>query len=455
MKINVKRLSDGAVIEIYESDFDESKHERIPSSVGDMTPEGFAAMQAEATGSAIRQILEALGVGKPVGKPATGTPRDPNGDDDDGDDQDPEARAYGEAVRAIPAWERQYRRLPGDERAVRSPEGDVRTWRFLKAHMERDFATMRQVIAEDEGIQRIVRAQRALGTGGASAGDLLPTPLSDLITLKRDKIERIQPRALTVTSVSQTLDMPREDTVGAVAGVAENADIGETDSTFTELNLSKKKVGRLVRTSKELLADVSGAFSLATILSNQAARKLAVYHDLQEAEDGDGVGTNYTESLIEASISTVTATGALDRDLILTVLYGLPDEYRDSPGVVWMANAAMVEIIGKLEDANGRPLYSTANAPAVPVGDVNAPAGVVNVVEGKPLIQVPFATNILMIGLLSEGFTVLMDGGIRVESTTEADDVFKKDQMMWKFVERRDCGVNNPEAFRKSSGVFT
>jgi len=258
---------------------------------------------------------------------------------------------------------------------------------------------------------------------------------------------------MRVTASGRTFDQPIESTIGAVAGFAENATITDTDSVWVEQTLTKKKVARLVKSSRELLDDVAAAFSLVTTLSTQASRKFSVYNDLQSAQDGDGTGTNYTEALVQATITEI-ATGigaALTRDIILSTYFGLPSEYRDGTEAVWMANGATVEFISKLEDGNGRPLYLAADAPAVPVADVGNAVGVV---EGLPLLEVPFTADILMVGLLMEGHMVLDDGVIRVEATTEGAGTFENDQVAWKFVQRRDSAVVLEDAFRKSQTVI-
>ena len=124
-----------------------------------------------------------------------------------------------------------------------------------------------------------------------------------------------------------------------------------------------------------------------------------------------------------------------------------------------MGNSAVTGIISKIEDGNGRPIYLNATAPTQPAGDELSGPDVVSVVEGVRYLEVPFATNILMVGRLSEGFAVLMDAGVRVESSDTAtvggESTFERDQVAWKFVERRDSAVVLPDAFRKSAGAHT
>lgn len=440
MQITVRQRSDGASIQIDESAFDAQLHERVEQqrrTVGDMSPEEFGGIIASAFTTSAREALTQLGVTQPR-REQLATPAVP----------------YGSALRARPAWENQYRTLPAWEREVRTPESDVEVWRFLRGIAHRDHAAVREVLARDPAFKDPVLARALAEDTAAAGGALVPSPLANIIVAKRDKRERIAPRAMRLMTDADTLTVPAEATVGAVGGVAENAAIGETDSTFAEVTLRKKKAGRLVRSSRELLEDVSGAFSLVTILSNQASRKLAVYMDTQAAT-GNGTGTQHTDGLANnGSIGAITGTsGALTRAKVITLYNGLPSEWREGGGAVWMANSNVIGFLARLTDASDRPIYDLQNAAARPVADTLG-TNVVNMVEGLPLIEVPFSTDILMLGLLEEGFGVLLDSGIRVEATTEGESAFSQDQVVWKFVERRDSAVLIADAFKKSDGAI-
>jgi len=474
MKIKVILRSDGSEVEIDHTELDDKLHRAVgaetPKRVADMTSEEFADVQARATAAALAGVLDGLQRTGEGGDHVDRSRLSAGGAGGDTNTRDKgvdipmytrDNVSYGSALRAIPGWEAQYRTLPESERAIRTPEGDVNTWRHMKALVEKDSATL-LTIRDADPILRLLKGKhrdneyvaRALGGATAAAGgSMVPTPLSDLIVLKRDARERIAPRAMSLTSTALTLTIVQENAVGAVTGTAENADLTETDSTFSEIILSKKKAGRLVRSSKELLDDISAAFSLSTILSNQAARKLSVYMEAQSAQTGDGTGVNHKLAIAQATIATVAGvTGALTRPMLVDMQLALPSEYRDGGGLTWMGNAAVTAILAKLVDGNNRPLYSPADAAVTTLNDA---AGAANVVEGYPYIELPITADNIYIGLLSEGFAVIKDGGIRVEVTTEADDVFKKDQVQWKFVERRDSGVINTAAFRKSVGTIS
>jgi HK97 family phage major capsid protein len=117
----------------------------------------------------------------------------------------------------------------------------------------------------------------------------------------------------------------------------------------------------------------------------------------------------------------------------------------------------MVKFLADLVDSNGRQLLTDASNPATPVsGGQGAPG--VGALYGRPVVEVNSAeaawevtgtSATLMVGDLKR-YATLQQPGIRVEVSDVAADVFLKDQVIWKFVQRRDGAVTGPEAFKKS-----
>lgn len=477
-KIEVFVRATGVIAMIDEGDFDEALHAKVVRdapkkkddddkglvrTIGDLTPEEFAKGIGSATVEAMRGVLKELGVGE-ADLDADGKPRRIVSDSSRNADEpvnrwDDTTIAYGRAGRAIPGFEAQYKKLPEAERAIRSPEGDVYSMRVMTAIAMKDPSLLNELKSHElkrfgdlDQNDPFIRATMGT-TSTAVGGALVPSPLADLIILKRDARERLLPRSMQLTTEAETLTVPNEATVGAVAGTAENATIGQTDSTLGDTVLTKKKVARIAKSSKELLGSISGAFSLSNILSNQAARKMAVYFDLQGAQNGDGTGTNHTNSIVNATITTVAAvTGALTRAKIIQLLHGLPTEWRDGTQLTFMGNSALTTIIANLVDSNGRPFYLPTDVATRPMSDVG---NATNIVEGIPYIELPFTANLLWIAVLNEGFAVLNGGGMRIDMTDVGAGTFENDQVAWKFVERRDSAVVNTDAFREAAGVLT
>jgi HK97 family phage major capsid protein len=449
MKIKVRLRASGAEVEIEESAFDTALHERItPRSIGDMPAEEFmtqlATVGARQTGEVVGQILTQLGVGQVNrGSLATTPGTQPRQSADAG------AVEAQRIERVRPSWERQYLTLPESERKVRTVEGDLLVLRWAQAVVDKDYARAERIIRESDPVySRAPLAEGAAATGG----NLVPTPLASVILMKRDAHERIAPRSMRFTSPADTLDVPTEATVGDVAATAEATAPSETDSTFGLVTLTKKKVMRACRASRELLADISQAFSLVTILSDQVSRRLAVFSDGQAAVNGNGTPPNWTSAIQGASITAVTGSGgAITRKKIKDLLLGLPSEWRNGPGVFFFGNAAVTGFLSDVVDTTGRPIWLNQTDPARPVGDVGNAVGLV---EGIPYLEVaPFSTNILYVGVLAEGYGILEDEALLVEASTEASDVFLKHQVLWKFMQRRDGAVLRTDCFRKTDAA--
>lgn len=467
MKVLLRSTNE--VIDVEDDGFNEELHLRIKEkakTVGELTPEEFTSGIGQALGSALRDGLKELGVGK-VGEGEEGKTRGIVGKAEEKViDISPrfDTTTRGAAMlaaRTVPGWEGRYAGLSLEEAEVRSPEGDVHTWRVMRALATGDVSTLNDIKSHeakrfgdvDPSVLRAMGIDRAtMGTSTAGVldaaigGAMVPDPLADLIIIKRDRRERLASRAMRITSEAETITIPKENGVGVVTAVNENAAITETDSTFVEQTFQKRKVGRLARSSKELLESISGAFSLSTILSNQAARKFAVFFDQQGAQDGNATPPNHTNALALAGIATVSGTGgSASRAKILKLLLALPTEWREGTSLTFMGNSTITEIVANLEDGNGRPIYQGTDQPTRPFSDVG---NAVAILEGVPYVELPFTEDDLFVGVLDEGFLVLDGGGMKVETTDVGAGAFASDQLVWKFTERRDSGVVDTAAFR-------
>lgn len=461
----------GKLVKIKEEDFDEALHMKVvreeeekpkeARTVGDMKTEDFAKGIGEALSGTVREMLKSIGIGEKLEgegkKRIDGKTR--NGEPEKVERFDKTTRAYGEALRSAPGFEAQYATLPDAQKAVRSPEGDVFSWRCLRALAMNDPTQLNEI--KEHEIKRFAALDRSdeflratMGTTSTDVGGgLVPTPLANLIVVLRDARERLLPRVMRLTTDAMTLTVPNELAVGAVTAEAENTAIAETDSTFGETVMTKQKVARLARTSKELLSTLSGAFSLSTILANQASRKMGVFFDLQGSEDGDGNAPNHKNGILNAAVSTVaTVTGALTRTKLTTLLMALPSAWRDGVELTFMGNSTLALFLTNLEDSTGRPLYQGTDQATRPMSDVG---NATNVVEGVPFIELPFALDFLYIGALRECMAVLDGTPMRVEMTDVGAGAFASDQLVWKFVEQRDTAVLINDGFRKSVGAIT
>jgi HK97 family phage major capsid protein len=310
--------------------------------------------------------------------------------------------------------------------------------RWLRAAYKKDYQTL-QYIERSEAYG----GSRQQGTDTNDGGEFLPSPLANFIATGRDGRERVAPNSMTVTSVSQTLDIPTETTPGAVGPAAENTAITPTNSTYGQLNLKKEKQGRFTLVSWELMNDESASFSIVNIIGNEAARKLAVAWDTASADGGVGTGTTAANSIAtQAELTDAGNVGALDRAGVVKLLLTIDASWRDGGGVALMGNSAVTLILSQIVDANERPVWSFANDPMIPVGDITNTTGRV---EGQPYLEIPFADPNLYVGNLRDAFAVLTDGGLRID--TSSDYAFNADQIAVRVLERRSSGVMQSAAF--------
>jgi HK97 family phage major capsid protein len=260
------------------------------------------------------------------------------------------------------------------------------------------------------------------------------------------KTQVIGPRARTFTSDATTLDVPREATFSAAAGVLEGGPITPADPTWASLTLTKKKSVVSTRSSREFIED--NAFNAVGFLSEQSARTLALYNDAQDVADGDGVGANQTEALEAASITEVDAAVlALAYADVVDIYYAIESQYRR--GAVWMAASGVLKAMSNLLDGNNRPIFNPySGAPEMLSGGQGDPG--IGTIFGRPVLEVPATAGVLLFGDLNF-YGVLDHGAIRAEVSEH--EAFLTDEVTWKWVQRRDGRVLQTAAFAKSSGI--
>jgi HK97 family phage major capsid protein len=456
--LNVILRATGKLEQIPEADFDEKLHIRVQieeqtEDIGTVT-ELRAEFQTaiNAVGTKLDEVIE--GLSAPTRSRVTVEHEQEGGGSRDESRYDDRTRmAFGTAGRTRAAAEAQYDRLPEVERKYRTYEGDIMCVEWLRALVDRNHQRLDQ-IRQSPAFWSGERADHS--TTATEGGELVPAPLANFISQKRDAFERVAPNAMSVTSEATTLDIPQEGaTIGAVNPVAEGIALSDTDSVFASLTLTKKKAGRLAYISWELLNDQSAAFSIINILSQQAARKLAVAWDGAAAgvagHENLGVadGAELNNSGVTAGITWATAgtaTGAEVNKLIVQI----PSAWRATGGVVAMGNSNVTSSVSQLVDANGRPTYANANDAFGPLSDVGNATGIL---AGVPYLEVPYATDILVVGNLRDAFAVLRDGMLRID--TSSDFRFASDQIALRVLERRAAGTLQDEAFAASDAITT
>ncbi len=436
IKVKCKRTGD--TIEIAEADFNENLHERIEARTSETVTVSLDDLQVAmraAADEAATAALAAAGVGT-VDRSQVAIPAS-EGAPNDGNARKP-ARSAG---RTSSRFDQLYRGLPEWERELRTPDIDHAVQDWAIGIMRQDYA--RCLRAHDK-IDELTGLARDLNLSDDAT--LVPSPLHNVIIEKKRKLQVIGPRANSFTSEATTLEVPTETGFAAAEGVDEGGDITPADPTWGSVTLTKVKSVVSTKSSVEFVED--NAFNAVSFLATGAARTLALRNDAQDMADGDGTGTNQTEALEEASITEVDAAAATFAYTDLTKLwFALLSQYR--AGAVWLAGNGVIQVLGDMLDTNDRPIFQPGNDPVTPMsGGQGAPG--TGTIFGRPVLEVPASAGVLIVGDLNY-YGVLEHPSIRAEFSR--DVAFLTDELVWKWVQRRDGAVLQTEAFKKDGGI--
>ncbi len=357
----------------------------------------------------------------------------------------PEEIPAWRAGRAAPRFEAQmYRDIPENIREFRTPDLDHHIQQWAIGVMRNDHQAMAEA---HEAIRGITGEARDLNL--TSDTQLVPSPLASTIVELKRKIQMIGPRATHFTTEATTLEIPTEATFAAASGVAEGGIITPSDPTWGTVTLTKVKSVVSTKSSVEFIED--NAFNAVSFLGAQAAKTIALRNDAQDMADGDGTGTNQSDALEQASINEVDGSvGTMLYADVLALWYTLLSQYRGNS--VWLGGNGIMKEFADLVDGNSRPIFTPGGIATEfqPIsGGQGAPG--VGTIFGRPVLEIAGATaGVLILGDLSY-YGVLDHGSIRAEFSRET--AFLTDEVVWKWVQRRDGAVLQVEAFQKHGGI--
>jgi HK97 family phage major capsid protein len=341
-----------------------------------------------------------------------------------------------------------YRKLPEDQRQIRSPDADHWMAEWIRGVAGNDWSRVKK--AHDK-LREHFRASTLYGTpdttsgiGDGTGAPLAPLPLANLVVLARDKAAKLRPLCTRFTSAGNTLRVPVSG-VATAAMAAEGTTAAQGEPTLSSKLLSKKKMQARFVASEEMLQD--SAFSLVSFFSERAGSAFGALEDVQICTS-DGTAPNMTESLGSATITEVTETTATEliyQDIV-DVFFGVPSQYQAR--AVWMGNPAMMGFLSSMVDGNSRPLFTPGQAaPGVVTDDVT---GAIGTIFARPVMNVPLAAGSLFVG--DPAMIGLLDGG---GITAKASDTvgWTSDVVNFKVTQRVDCVILLEDAFRCIKGI--
>lgn len=195
---------------------------------------------------------------------------------------------------------------------------------------------------------------KALGSGAASAGNLVPAERAPGILMPG--LRRLTVRDLLAQGriSSNSLEYVRENVfTNSAAPVAEGNLKPESNLTFTKETASVKTIAHWIQASRQIMDD---APMLESYVNNRLMYGLALVEEGQLL-NGDGTGDNLVglNKVATAYDSTLSATGDTRADLIAHAVFQVSDSEFEASGIVlhprdWHA-------IALLKDADGRYIF--------------------------------------------------------------------------------------------------
>jgi HK97 family phage major capsid protein len=346
-------------------------------------------------------------------------------------------RPYGSAGRARPAWERAYERQPWseEERRWRTPAHDMEAVEFIRACASNDQAMLREIAdrphnrAYHNEWARADLAEGTIGSPGTGHG-LVPVGFASAVEIILTASARMRNVVNVVRGNEFATKIPTQTAKTIAAVHAEAADMrsGVTDPTYGSVTPQPKKLGAIVKFSRELLDD--SPLALMNLVTRDVGEAIGTLEDASVL-----TGSTFSDSLFVDVTTHGTFTWTDGTETLTTILqkyYSVTQVLR--PRATWIFNEASAERIAGLTGTGERQQFTEFN-PA-PLAIDNGP-GQVGTLIGRPAMVFAnsLVTNQAIFGDLS-GYTILLREPIRVETSLHSD--FQTDQVALKVARRVD-----------------
>lgn len=240
---------------------------------------------------------------------------------------------------------------------------------------------------------------RALSAGSAADGGYLPSEgfyaqLQKSIQQETTILNlcRRIPVGTFTTNLTLEVDFTSTDfDSGATEGWAgEGGAVGEYSPTYANVTFTGNALRRVVKVSKELVADAPSRgsdFSIESIVANRLGQLFA--HSIEHAL-WQGNGTNKPQGITSASLTagdTLGTAGTLTADELIDFVYALPQKYRVSPTCAIVAHDSFFKAVRKLKMA-----YQTSGTTPY-LWEESFQAGEPARLLGIPVYASPYATT--------------------------------------------------------------
>ncbi|CDQ21226.1 phage major capsid protein [Halobacillus karajensis] len=292
-------------------------------------------------------------------------------------------------------------------------------------------------------VREFNKSLRSLGTMSGHEA-VIPEVVSEMIVEKLEESSQVFAKARKVPSVSGSVKIPRETSVGLASFVGEGKSLIEEALSLEEVTLTQKRAGAYIALTNQLIND--SAMNMADYITNLLAKRTfkAIERSILQgslAEEFAGIVPNI--EIGKRSLS-VTATDEELLEILLDMSLSIHPEYLQRSEFIM--SRPFYNRVAKLKDAagnyyvqngikNGRPTYTLFGLEVVITDSLDA-----GDVGGVPCI----------IGSLQDGYAVMVKKGAKMTTVKDSQHALQG-SVGFLFDMYVDGQVYNPDALTKLS----
>jgi len=279
---------------------------------------------------------------------------------------------------------------------------------------------------------------KALSEGTDADGGYLVTPeyrTNVLRQLHNNGIMR--PEVNVIPTNTDSVLFNYEDGRPLVSWGSENTTISTTTAGLGQKTISVHRMNSRMYLSRELVAD-----SNPSIMDWIQSEFVESVLNEEDAVIIGGSGTGRPYGIQTRVTSANVAAGTFTFEDLVDLQHSLPVQYRKAGGGKLYMNDLTLRDIRKLKDDQGMPIYLRSLDGAAP----DTVLGIPTVVHNN------FTEGYIYYADLKRVYTLLDRQRLSVETSTEADDTFKKHQVQIKITERIGGDTVRTDAIKLGTG---
>lgn len=204
-------------------------------------------------------------------------------------------------------------------------------------------------------------ALKALGEGvAADGGYLFPDEFRAELIKDLEEPTRMRGIVRVIPMLKDIMKIPKLGSRPKVQWTSENAAKSTTTASFEEKTLTAYKVAAILYASEELVEDCQ-EFDVVRLIIDLFTEEIGQEED-RVITQGSGVGQ--PTGLTNCTIASITCSGNLSFDNVISLIYALPTKYR--PKAQFLVHNSNIRELRLLKDSQNRYIWQDAVAPGQP-----------------------------------------------------------------------------------------